>query len=66
MPKRKTLEDVKKFLEEYDINHDCELLSTEYINNRTPLLLKCNCCGEVFKRDFGHIQRKRFLCNECA
>ena len=61
-----SIEDVKKFINENDINHECTLISTEYINNRTPLTLKCNICGNEFQRDFSHIQRNRFRCETCG
>ena len=67
MPKKLTIEDVKNFIKQYDVNHDCELLSTEYINLRTPLEFKCNICGNNFFKDFGHIkQRKNFKCQTCS
>ena len=67
MPKRLTIEDVKNFINEYDINKDCELLSTEYVNLKTPLEFKCNICGNHFLKDFGHIkQRKNFKCQTCS
>lgn len=66
MPKKATFEDVKKFLKENDINNECTLLSTEYINSSTPLELKCNLCGRIFERDFSHIKRGRFKCPDCG
>ena len=46
MPKKLTLEEVQAFIDEYDINDDCILLSTEYKNSVTPLTFYCNNCGE--------------------
>lgn len=66
MPKRLTIEQIKQFLLENDINHYCELLSEVYINNTTPLKLKCNLCGREFYRDFAHLRRGRFKCEDCA
>lgn len=67
MPKRLTIADVKDFLNKYDINQDCELISTEYKNVSTPLEFKCNSCGKIFYRDFGHLkQRKKFKCQNCV
>lgn len=66
MPKKLTIENVQKYLNENDINHECTLLSTEYINSSTPLVLKCNLCGKIFERDFNHIRRGRFKCPECG
>lgn len=66
MPKKATYKDVVKYLEENDVNHECTLLSTEYVNSRTPLTFKCNLCNENFERDFAHLKRGRFKCNVCA
>lgn len=67
MPKRLTIIDVKNFLDKYDTNKDCELISTIYTNVNTPLEFKCNSCGEHFYRDFGHLkQRKKFKCQKCV
>ena len=65
MPKRSTIEEVKRYIDEH-ANGDCILLSTEYINSNTPLQLKCNLCGKEFQRDFQHIKRGRFCCNNCS
>lgn len=66
MPVKLTLKDVQKFLDENDINKECTLLSSEYVNYSTPLEFICNLCGEKFKRDFAHIKRGRFCCQKCA
>ena len=66
MPKKATYEDVVKFLEENDVNNECTLLSTTYVNNTTPLSFKCNLCDRNFERDFAHLKRKRFKCSACA
>lgn len=66
MPARKTIDDVKQFLQDNDINHYCELLSDTYINNSTPLKFKCNVCGEIFERDFSHTRKSLFMCGKCA
>lgn len=63
---RHTIEDVKNFIKKNDVNHECELISTEYKNNTTPLELKCNLCGKFFTRDFEHIKRHRFCCPQCG
>lgn len=65
MGKKLTLNDIKKFIEENDIEHQCILLSTEYINSTTPLKFRCK-CGEEFERDYSHLKRKRFTCLKCA
>lgn len=61
-----TIQDVQNFINQNDVNHECQLLSTEYINNSSPLKLRCNLCGRDFERDFAHIQRRRFRCPECG
>ena len=43
-----------------------KLISEEYINSTTPLLLQCGICGKVFSRDYDHIKRGRVWCQECA
>lgn len=60
------IQDVKDFLALNDINGECELLSTEYKNNHTPLLFRCRVCGENFERDFSHIKLGRFRCPTCG
>jgi len=42
--KKFTLEDVKQYLKENDINNECELLSDSYIDSKSPLKFKCNKC----------------------
>lgn len=67
MPKKLTLEEVQAFIDEYDINDDCILLSTEYKNVSTPLTFYCNNCGKIFTKDFNHLKtRKVFCCPECS
>lgn len=67
MPKKLTLEDVKAYIVEHDVNHHCELLSTEYVNVTTPLRFKCNLCGEIFEKDFMHLKRRDvFCCQKCS
>ena len=67
MPKRLTLEEVQAFIDEYDVNEDCILLTTEYKNIYQSLEFYCNSCGKIFTRDSCHLrQRKVFCCQECA
>lgn len=67
MPKNKmTLIDIQKYIDENDINKECTLLSTEYIDNKTPLLFHCNVCNKDFMRDANHLRRGRFRCQECG
>lgn len=49
MPKALTFQEIQNFIKENDVNNDCTLLSTEYKNGTTPLLFRCNRCGETFE-----------------
>lgn len=63
MTKKLEYKDVKKYIEE---NSNCILLSTEYINVRTKLKLKCS-CGDVFENTFSDIKKKEIIqCKKCA
>lgn len=65
--KRLTIQDIQDFVDKYDIDKDCELISMVYINNSTPLLFKCNRCGKEFERTFATMQQKKaFKCFKCA
>lgn len=67
MPKKLAIEQIKDFITEFDVNKDCELLSLTYKNLKTPLKFRCNLCGKIFYRDFGHLkQRKKFKCQDCV
>lgn len=58
------LDNIKKFL--IDNNAQLELLSDEYINNMSPLKLKCR-CGKIFYRPLAYVKdKKRFLCKKCG
>lgn len=61
---KKTIEDVREFIK---ANSDgkCELLSKEYINNKTPLQIKCS-CGNVFERKLANINPRFIQCKECT
>lgn len=61
-----SIEQVREYIAQNDINHECTLISTEYVNNSTPLKLICNVCGKEFERDFNHIKRGRFRCSQCG
>lgn len=61
-----TIEDVKKYLEENDKNQSCTLLSNKYVNTKTPLLFKCNICGETFYRTPSNLFKERFRCEKCG
>lgn len=64
--KQKTpYQEVKEFIEGEEGN-GCKLLSTEYINNRTKLQVKCD-CGEIFEVCFGKFKDKnQRQCPKCA
>ena len=62
-----TIDDVKNFLEEHDVNHDCTLLSTIYEKDSIPLSFRCNICGKEFTRRFSNLKRiKRYCCESCS
>lgn len=64
---KKDIQMVQNFIDKYDIDNDCELLSTDYIDQETPLLFKCNCCGKEFERTFATMRAKKaFKCFRCA
>lgn len=66
-PKNKfSIKDVQEYLLKNDINHECQLISTNYVNSITKLDFICNICGEPFQRDFNHIKRNRFRCEKCG
>lgn len=55
---------VKKYFEE-NCKGDCELLSTEYVNSSTPLIVKCK-CGEITYKKFSKIVHGQHLCRKCS
>lgn len=61
---KKTIEEVREFIKE-NSNGKCELLSNEYINNKTPLLIRCS-CGNIFERKFSNINKNFIQCKECT
>lgn len=64
MPKAKTYEEVKYFIE-VESNSGCRLISTEYINNTQPLDLECK-CGNPFTVNFNTLKAKnRTQCGSC-
>jgi hypothetical protein len=58
-----TYEYVQSFIE---TNSDCKLISTEYINTDTKLLLKCACGTEFAVSFYKFKQRNKRQCNECS
>ena len=60
--KRRTTDDVRKLLEK----HGCELLSEEYKNLDTKMLIRCS-CGEVFEKALVIMNRSGlYMCNKCV
>lgn len=60
-----SIEEVQDFLNKNDIHQDCILLSTTYKNYYTPLLFKCNCCGQEFFRTMAQVKTMHFKCYDC-
>lgn len=65
MSKKITIQEIQDFIKEYDTLNECTLISNEYINRNTLLDLHCS-CGESYKKDWAHLQRKSFCCPKCA
>lgn len=63
MARKYNIEDVKKYVEEKS-NGECQVLSKEYKNFSSPLLLKCK-CGNTFEKSFERIKTGRLCCKEC-
>lgn len=62
MAKKKSYQEVKEHIE----LKNAELLSEEYINSITPLIIKCS-CGEIFERKFKTIQKSKIcMCDKCT
>ena len=65
MGKRLTYQEVREFIEGIEGN-GCKLLSTEYMNNRTKLQIRC-ACGKVFETCFDSFKNKpQRQCKECG
>lgn len=64
MATKHTLEEVKQFIKE-NCESEIELLSTEYVNVDTPLILKCK-CGNVFEKSFYQLKKGVFRCKNCS
>ena len=63
--KKLTYQEVKEFIEGKEGN-GCKLLSTEYVNNRTILQIRC-ACGEVFEKNFNNFKDgNQRQCNKCS
>lgn len=61
---KKTIEEVREFIRE-NSNGKCELLSDVYVNNRTPLKIKCS-CGNVFERSLANLNVNFIQCKDCT
>ena len=62
MGRKYTIEEIKEIIEK----EGCKLLSTEYVNNKTPLLIQC-ACGEVFEKTFTNFKnQKQKQCPKCS
>lgn len=58
-----TIENIKNYIKINKIN--CELLSTEYINNSNKLLFKCQECDNEFRMNWNHFLRGQ-RCPKCG
>jgi len=59
--KKLTFEDVKQYFEE----HDCKLLATEYVNNKTLMKYECECENSDCKITFSRFKQGG-RCKKCA
>lgn len=56
---------IKRYIE-IESKSECQLLSKEYLNNASPLSLKCK-CGKIFKTTFNSFKgRQKMQCNDCS
>lgn len=63
--KKLSYEEVKKFIE-VESDSGCNLLSKEYINNSSKMLLECS-CGNKFEVSFTKFKdRNKRQCNKCS
>lgn len=61
--KKLTIDIVKKRLQE--LNPNLEILSDEYINNRTKLSCRCNSCGHIWNTKWDNLYN-RHRCPNCC
>ena len=61
MPKKLDYTYVKKYIEK---KQGAKLISTEYINSATPLIIQCK-CGNYFKKTFNKCKDKKLMCSKC-
>lgn len=65
MSKKKTLDEIKRIIYEKS-NYEVEVISEEYVDNKTPLKIRCK-CGNIFERNYSHIiGRNSFYCADCS
>lgn len=62
MEKRKTIKDIKEYLKNYDLKHECELVSDIMRGYQSPLNFHCNICGNDFERSFNGLQKAKHYC----
>lgn len=61
---KKTIEEIREYVKNAS-GGNCELLSKEYRDKKTPLLLKCS-CGNTFERKWENFSKSIMRCKECA
>lgn len=64
MCRKKSIEEVREIVEGKNGN-GCKLLSTEYINNKTPLDILC-ACGEPFPTTLSSFNKGKKQCDKCG
>lgn len=61
---KKTIEEIREYVKN-NSDGKCELLSKEYHDKKTPLILKCS-CGNIFERKWENFSKSIMRCKECA
>lgn len=64
MPRKKTYEEVKNFIE-VKSKSGCELISNDYVKNSALLEIKCE-CNNLFSVSYNSFQQGKQQCNECS
>lgn len=62
--RKKPFEEIRDYINGENGN-GCTLLSTEYINEKEPLLILC-ACGEIFEKSFTKFQQGQKQCPKCG
>ena len=52
---KKTIEEIREYVKN-NSDGKCELLSKEYHDKKTPLILKCS-CGNIFERKWENFSK---------